>query len=168
MLSLPPIIPPKTLKMYRSGADLARNAENYFNHCDTAEMPYTVSGLAYYLGFHSRQELMEYQENGAFQAAVKRAKLRIQHQLEKWLYTPGRPTVGLIFSLKNNFGWKDQTEVKQSGSVDIRIIALPAKKQEGDKVDLTLDLQEGKTEELAGKRIKQLAKVTKEEAKQSE
>lgn len=163
---LPDLIPRKTLAKYTSVKDLARMSEAYFNHCDQNKEPYTVSGLAYYLGFQSRESLIDYQEKHKFGFAVKRAKLRIQGQLEKWLYIPGRPTIGLIFSLKNNFGWKDQQEIKQSGSIDIRVIAIPARKEENENIDISEAVILQPLEELPEKRINKTGKVAKARLKE--
>ena len=74
----------------------------------------TVSGLAYALNL-SRQGLLEYQGKEAFSDTIKRAKQRVHMTLEQKLY--GNSVTGLIFNLKNNFGWKDATETTHAGSV---------------------------------------------------
>jgi len=76
----------------------------------------TVSGLAYTLGM-STEALRNYEEKGEFLATVKRAKQRIEMSLEQRLALPA--VTGSIFSLKNNFGWKDKTELEHSGGIDL-------------------------------------------------
>ncbi len=71
----------------------------------------TVEGLAYELNL-SRQGLLEYQGKNEFSDAIKRAKQRIAIALEQRLY--GNNVTGLIFNLKNNFGWKDKQEIELS------------------------------------------------------
>lgn len=71
----------------------------------------TVEGLAYELNL-SRQGLLEYQGKDEFSDAIKRAKQRIAIALEQRLY--GNNVTGLIFNLKNNFGWKDKQEIELS------------------------------------------------------
>lgn len=91
------------------------------------QIPYTITGLALALET-SRDVLLDY-ESGKydetaedfdelkkkwndqvddFSNTIKKAKLRIHNYSERRLES-GQPT-GTIFSLKNNFGWKDRTE----------------------------------------------------------
>lgn len=69
--------------------------------------PLTVSGLALFLGFTSRQALLNYQNKQAFVDTVTRAKLKIESYAEERLYD-NNGNRGAIFNLKNNFrGWKE-------------------------------------------------------------
>lgn len=70
--------------------------------------PPTITGLALYLGFESRQSLYDYEKKGEFSYTIKNARLRVENGYEKALH--GRNATGAIFALKN-FGWKDKTEV---------------------------------------------------------
>lgn len=83
----------------------------------------TVTGLALYLGFTSRQALLNYEHKEQFVDAVKKAKLQVEANYEQFLF--GKNAAGPIFALKN-FGWTDKTEVDQktehSGGIDIRIL----------------------------------------------
>ena len=78
------------------------------------ELP-TVTGLALALDFTSRQALLNYQIKPEFVDTVKRAKLRIENHLEKTLYRH-TGAAGVIFNLKNNFGWKDAQQLEHVGS----------------------------------------------------
>ena len=71
----------------------------------------TVSGLAYHLDM-STECFRNYEEKDEFFATVKRAKQRIEIALEQRL--AGNNVTGSIFNLKNNFGWKDKSEVDNS------------------------------------------------------
>jgi hypothetical protein len=68
----------------------------------------TISGLAYTLDM-TTEGLRNYGTKDDFSATVKRAKQRVEMSLEQRL--AGNAVTGSIFSLKNNFGWKDKTEV---------------------------------------------------------
>lgn len=69
--------------------------------------PPTVTGLAYALGFESRQSLLNYQGKAAFERLIGDAKMRIQAYTEGRLFD--REGVrGAEFSLRNNFGWEDR------------------------------------------------------------
>lgn len=80
--------------------------------CTDDEVP-TVSGLAVVLDL-TRQGLIEYGGKEIFSDTVKKAKARIEAYSEQRLHQ-GAPT-GMIFSLKNNFGWKDKTEQEVTGA----------------------------------------------------
>lgn len=95
--------PPK----YATPEEMQEAIDAYFAECYSNEEPPTVSGLAYHLGM-STEAFRNYGEKDAFLATVKRAKQRVEIALEKRL-NENAPT-GAIFSLKNNFGWKDKTE----------------------------------------------------------
>lgn len=68
----------------------------------------TITGLAYYLGFESRQSFYDYEIKGEFTYTIKRARLFIESNYEQALH--GRNPAGPIFALKN-FGWTDRQEM---------------------------------------------------------
>ena len=67
----------------------------------------TITGLAYHIGFESRQSFYDYEERPEFSYTIKRARLFIEREYEEQL-TMGN-TTGAIFALKN-MGWRDKTE----------------------------------------------------------
>lgn len=69
--------------------------------------PATITGLALYLGFESRQSFYDYEDNDKFSYTIKKARLKIENEYEKKL--SGNNVAGSIFALKN-LGWKDKTE----------------------------------------------------------
>ena len=94
--------PPK----YNTPEEMQAAIDAYF---DEEEIP-TVTGLALALGFDSRNALLYYEsDKPEFLGTIKKAKLRIEAHLERQLYR-GSSVTGLIFNLKNNFGWKDAQE----------------------------------------------------------
>jgi hypothetical protein len=70
--------------------------------------PPTITGLALYLGFESRQSFYDYAERKQFSYTVKRGRLKIEHEYEKSLRS--QTFAGAIFALKN-MGWKDRTDI---------------------------------------------------------
>jgi len=80
---------------------------------DIEDVVPTISGLAYTLGM-STEALRNYQDKENFLATVKRAKQRVEMSLEQRL--AGHAVTGSIFSLKNNFGWKDKSEQELTGA----------------------------------------------------
>jgi len=110
----------KTVKAMQTAID------DYFAYCDnrTREVfieklgetivisnpaPYTMVGLARSLGL-SRQALLEYKARDGYGDTIKDARLRVEEYNENQLHE-GRNAAGVIFNLKNNFGWVDQTQV---------------------------------------------------------
>jgi len=79
----------------------------------------TITGLAYHLGFESRQSFYDYEKRENFSYTIKRARMFIENEYEKLLISNN--TTGAIFALKN-FGWTDKQEVDLSGSVIINLI----------------------------------------------
>ena len=94
--------PPK----YSNPEDMQVIIDRYF--AEAADKP-TVTGLALALDFDTRQAVLNYEVKPEFVATLKRAKLRVQQALEKHLYS--QSVAGVIFNLKNNFGWKDTQEI---------------------------------------------------------
>ena len=83
--------------------------EEYFKTCDTDKRPYTVTGLAYALDC-SRSTLIDYEGKGKFSNTIKKAKERCERYAEEKLYSGGQ-VAGVIFSMKNNWNWKDKIDI---------------------------------------------------------
>jgi hypothetical protein len=72
--------------------------------------PATVTGMALFLGFESRQSLYDQsQRSDKFSYVIKRGKMRVENGYECNLTTAKSPA-GSIFALKN-MGWKDETGI---------------------------------------------------------
>lgn len=100
--------------MFSKVSDLQIEADKYFAECEKKKKPLTITGLAYSLGFESRQSFYDYEERGEFSYAIKRLRLRIENSYEEMLSKPA--CTGAIFALKN-MSWKDKTETELSGEV---------------------------------------------------
>lgn len=117
---------------FKSAEELQKKIDEYFdNECKTTVVkdekgevafdkrgkplfeinPPTISGLARYLGFESRQSMYDYKDREDFSYTIKETTLRIEEFAEKQLFV-GNP-VGAIFWLKNK-GWRDKSEVDHS------------------------------------------------------
>lgn len=68
----------------------------------------SITGLANYLDIH-RDTLHEYSTQASYSDTIKRAKQKMEKYLEDHLY--GNNVAGVIFNLKNNYGWKDRQEI---------------------------------------------------------
>ena len=71
--------------------------------------------MAYALGFADKQSLMDYSKDSEFSFTIKRAKARIESQRNRRLVDGNGNTAGMIFDLKNNFGWTDKQNIEHTG-----------------------------------------------------
>lgn len=107
---------------YKTAKELQKKIDEFIDLCEEKHKPITYTGLAYHLGFASRQSIWEYSKrDDDLSLPIKRAMLRIEQYYEEGL-SAGSPT-GSIFALKNR-GWTDKTEhdLNHSGSVAVNII----------------------------------------------
>ncbi|MEB0287218.1 terminase small subunit [Cryobacterium sp. 10S3] len=114
--------------------ELEQAIKSYFNECDphiakrivetgrtakdeaiwelrevmTEQKPYTMSGLARHMEI-DRRTLVNYAKMEQFFPTVQAARERVHEFAEEQLY--GKSAGGAQFVLKNNFDWKDRSEV---------------------------------------------------------
>ena len=98
---------------YETPEELQAAISDYINS-NTGKL--TITGLAYHLGFESRQSFYDYEKRENFSYTIKRARLFIENEYEKLLISNN--TTGAIFALKN-FGWTDKQEIAHSGEINI-------------------------------------------------
>ena len=116
--------PPK----YDNPEDMQKLIVEYFNECEAEGKKPTVSGLGYILGL-TRRQILEYEnciDNDnvfarfddsvklRFRYTIKDAKAFIESCLEDKLINGNTTPIGLIFALKNNYGWVDKQEIEQT------------------------------------------------------
>lgn len=97
--------PPK----FKTKQELINKINEYFN--DENKKPTTITGLAFHLGFESRQSFYDYKRNKKYTHIIKRAALMIENGYEIALTLVGG--AGNIFALKN-MGWSDKHEVEET------------------------------------------------------
>lgn len=97
---------------YKTKEELQKGIDNYFKECDKNKKPYTMSGLALALDI-DRKTLLNYSNREEFSPLIKKAKAKVETMLEENLYRVGNNS-GIIFNLKNNYGWRDQIEVQNT------------------------------------------------------
>ena len=119
-----------TSKM-KTAKEFQEKIERYFKECDKKRMPYTVTGMAFALGFTTRLAIINYEneekhhdieegEKKLIVNTIKKAKLKIEEYLEINLIE-GKQVAGTIFNLKNNYGWIDRQDVQHGGDVIINV-----------------------------------------------
>jgi hypothetical protein len=68
------------------------------------------------MGFEDKESFSTYASYGSeFSRTVNKTRMRIEDDRWQSLIDKGEFTPGLIFDLKNNHGWKDQTQQEVSG-----------------------------------------------------
>ncbi len=103
-------------KSYTEVRTMQQKIEKYFQECEQKKEPYTITGLCMALDI-CRDTLSEYVKKEEFSDTIKKAKLKVENYLEKHLITDSS-TTGIIFNLKNNFGWSDKQQIEHSGNVN--------------------------------------------------
>lgn len=94
---------------FKSVNDLVRIISQYFSFCIDGNKHLTFSGLAVWLGI-SRSSLSTFGKRyPEYAETIKKAKGIVEAYFEELLLTK-KNVAGVIFSLKNNFGWKDIQE----------------------------------------------------------
>lgn len=86
--------------------------------------PPSVLGLCLHLGI-SRESLLDYEIREGFSDTVKSAKLKVEQYLADQLHRPTQ-VAGIIFNLKNNFGWKDTQTIEQVGGNALQLGGITA------------------------------------------
>ncbi len=83
----------------------------------------SMLGLALFLDIH-KDTLNEYAKDPKFSVSIKKARQKIEKYLETELYRGQGQVTGIIFNLKNNFGWVDKQETEHSGSISMPTITI--------------------------------------------
>ena len=109
---------------FNSADELEDKILAYFADCERRQKPYTMSGLALALGV-DRKTLTNYGNKEEFFPAIKKARALVERDMEERLYSGGANT-GVIFGLKNNFGWEDKT----TNNININEYSLFAERTE--------------------------------------
>lgn len=89
--------------------------EGYRRLCIDEERPITMAGLAWHMGFASRQSMYDYGRRfPEFAYSVKRARLMLEEGYETRLAAGRQNPAGPIFALKQ-MAWTDRIAVEESG-----------------------------------------------------
>jgi len=106
-------------RIYNSEIELQEEILKYFEQTKENNERPTVTGLALFLGFASKQSLYDYEKNDKFSYSIKRALTMIECELEKRL--ENQSVSGIIFALKN-MGWTDKVQTEHSGKIESTVI----------------------------------------------
>lgn len=89
---------------FQDAEELQKRVDEYFDQAEKV----TLTGLALFLGFESRQSVYDYEKDGRFSYTIKKARLKVENYYEEHLLSD--KATGAIFALKN-FGWVDNKNV---------------------------------------------------------
>ena len=118
---------------FKTAAGLQKAIDAYFETAQKEKLPPTITGLALALDT-TRQTLMDYEERDAFTDTIKKAKLRCENYAEIQLFK-GRNVAGVIFNMKNNYGWKDKRQHEHDGTMMIDVLDGLEEGDDGDVED---------------------------------
>lgn len=104
---------------YKNAKELEKKCEEYINNCPDVRyiqtgfslttVPHpTITGLALFLGYESRQSCYDNEKIPEYSYIIKKTKLFIEKNYESLL--AGNNAAGPIFALKN-MGWSDKQEI---------------------------------------------------------
>ena len=120
---------------FQDAKKLQKIIDEWFKECEEKNIIPTVTGLAVALD-SNRQTIIDYQNycdsknelksldesvKRQISDTIKRAKMKIEAGYEQQLLNAKNPA-GAIFTLKNNYHWKDKQEIEQTNktiTVDI-------------------------------------------------
>ena len=120
---------------YETVEDMQKLIVEYFNECEAEGKKPTVTGMGYILGM-DRKDLLNYERcfeldrlkqypdsvRRGFVNTIKDAKRFIESCLEDKLINGTTTPIGLIFALKNNYGWVDKQEVvNTNNNIEVKL-----------------------------------------------
>jgi hypothetical protein len=100
---------------YKSADQLEKKINEYFKICEKDNKHMTILSLCVHLGI-LRDTFSRYQEMEELSTIVKSAKQKIESYQESLLFNKNVPTAGVIFGLKNGYGWKDKIETENTNT----------------------------------------------------
>ena len=108
--------------------ELFSEAQKYFKHCEEVTKnsdykilkPKTLSGLCLWL-WVDKEYISEKAKDERFSVTIKKIRLEVENNIEEWILWNRYNTTAWIFNLKNNFDWKDKSEVQNDWEIVFKI-----------------------------------------------
>ena len=102
--------------LFEDPNELRLLVQDYFSTCNETNTPYTITGLCIALGT-TRQTLWNYlhlhEVDQEIIDILTEARARCELWLEENMLRGTANTIGCIFSLKNNYGWRDKPDERE-------------------------------------------------------
>lgn len=136
-------------KKFNTPEEMQEKIDAYFEWCDLPRRvitgnngnvkvvyePYTISGLCIHLDI-TRETLCDYGKDPIFSDTVKKGKQKVENWVEKKAITGELNPIFSIFSMKHNFGWKDNQQnitINQTSTVNDVVLEGDELKEEMKK-----------------------------------
>ena len=103
---------------YKTPEELYNKCAEYFKYCDKKAKPYTMTGLAFFLGL-TTETLRRYEKDYGdteFAEIITRAKQAVELYAAEATFD-NRKFQGAKFNLENNFGWSTKQDTNLSGEL---------------------------------------------------
>jgi len=121
---------------FKTVEELQCKIDKYFESCYITNgkeyqqniRPLTITGLAVALDC-DRDTLLNYGNKEEYFGTIRKTKLIIQNFAEESLWQP-KIASGIMFNLKNNYGWVDKQEIVADINANINTIAVAPPKFE--------------------------------------
>lgn len=101
---------------------MLEEATKYFDNCDKSvidkwmwgkiQKPKTLSWLCLWL-WVSKDYISEKAKDVNYSETIKEIRMNVENNIEEWILTWVYNATSWIFNLKNNFDWKDKSEIEQ-------------------------------------------------------
>ena len=141
-------MPELTIFKSISKEKLERKVEEYFGNCKKKHVPPSMTGLALHLKC-TRKNIVDYKNTDEYGPILEQAKLRCENVLEERMIN-GTPPTGIIFILKNNYGWHDKIESEVNLTGTISLAKLFQQAEEKKRIEGTReDVIDGEIEEVS-------------------
>ena len=122
---------PKTDLSTISRSKLEKKLAAYFDKKN--RKTFSLTGLALHLGV-TRRCLTDFSKSDEIGDLIAEAKLKCENLLEERMIA-GVPPTGMIFILKNNYGWTDKMEIDQSIKGTLSLSSLFDRSQQLKKIE---------------------------------
>lgn len=99
---------------FKTVEELEYKIELWLSERKNQKLPLTITSLAVYLDT-SRETLLDYEDKDEYSDAIKKAKMLCHQYAEDALFRETGQVAGAIFSLKNNYDWRDKSELDLGG-----------------------------------------------------
>ena len=107
--------------LWKSAEQLEAGIKECQKWCEEKGKSFTLSRLAVFLGC-DRQTLANYAVKDEFFGAIQKARQLAEATIEEKMMDSKTQVVGAIFIAKNNFGWKDRSEVDHTHTFDMSAV----------------------------------------------
>jgi len=112
--------------LYGTPEALETAITDYFEYCSVQHKVPTVAGMAYHLGFESRQSMYDYENRDTAGGAylIKKARTYMESDLAQRAILGKGSIPGVIFTLKAMHGWQETSVVEHHHDVTLSIDQL--------------------------------------------